>query len=63
VIVSEPAYPIPRPDGGNDPRFCLGLAIDVLAVLATYRYPLVACSADFTHWQQALFNAIYQEKP
>jgi hypothetical protein len=59
---SERVYPIPRPASGDDPRFCLGLAIDIAKVLTAYGYPQVT-GADFTHWQQALFATIYQEKP
>jgi hypothetical protein len=61
-VSNQPVYPIPRPDGGDDPRFCFGLACDVVAILAAYGFPPVACSTDFLYWQQHLFTAIYQEK-
>ncbi|WP_117215864.1 hypothetical protein [Allorhizocola rhizosphaerae] len=53
-------YPLPRPD--DDPRFCFGLAYDVAKVLAAYGYPPVTSGGDFTHLQQHLFQAIYQQK-
>jgi hypothetical protein len=58
-----PAYPLTRPAGGDDPRFTIGLALDVAAVLARHDYPPVATTADLIRWQQALFTAIYQETP
>jgi hypothetical protein len=58
-----PAYPIARPESGDDPRFSLGLALAVAAVLTRHGYPPIGASADLTHLQQTLFKAIYQEKP
>jgi hypothetical protein len=57
-----PVYPIPRPRGGEDARFTLGLALDVAAVLARHGYPPVATGTDLLHWQQALFAAIYHKE-
>lgn len=54
------AYPIPRPRQGHDPRFSLGLALDVADVLTRHGYPPITCGADLRHLQQALFTAIYQ---
>jgi hypothetical protein len=58
-----PAYPIAGPASGDDPRFSLGLALDVAQVLTRHGYPPFGAGADLTHLQQALFKAIYQEKP
>jgi hypothetical protein len=57
-----PAYPIPRPEGGHDARFCLGLALDVAKVLKHYGYPPVLSGRDLLRLQQALFTLIYQEE-
>ncbi|MGW5580997.1 hypothetical protein [Micromonospora chokoriensis] len=55
-------YPIPRP--ADDPRFTLGLALDVARVLAERGYPSMTepydgCGADFLALQDALFSLIY----
>jgi len=55
-------YPIPRPACSDDPRFTLGLAIDVIAVLARWGYPPITAGRDVTRLQQTLFGFIYQEK-
>jgi hypothetical protein len=57
----SPAYPIARPDSGDDARFCLGLALDIGAVLTRYGYPPVHTAADVSRLHQALFGFIYQE--
>jgi hypothetical protein len=57
----SPAYPVPRPDSGDDPRFCSGLGIDVGKVLAQYGYPPVSTGQDLGRVMQALFRLIYQE--
>jgi len=54
-----PAYPI-RPPAGGDPRFTIGLAMDVADVLTRHGYPALACGRDLAHWQGALFTTIYQ---
>jgi hypothetical protein len=59
----EATYPIPRPTGGDDPRFSYGLAHDVITALTAHGYPPMTNGADLHYWQQALFTAIYQEKP
>ncbi len=56
-----PTYPIGRPASGDDPRFCLGLAIDTAKVLTAYGYPPITAAADLIRLQQALFGLIYQE--
>jgi hypothetical protein len=58
--IQQPAYPIPRPGGGQDARFTLGLALDVAAVLTRHGYPPIICGTDLLRLQQALFGAIYQ---
>lgn len=57
-----PAYPQARPQGGDDSRFTLTLALNVAAVLARPGYPPINTSADLIRLQQALFGAIYQPK-
>jgi hypothetical protein len=57
----SPAYPLPRPDSGDDPRFCYGLGIDVGKVLAQHGYPPVSTGKDLGRVMQALFRLIYQE--
>lgn len=53
-----PAYPLALP-GGDDPRFTVGLALDVAAVLASHGYPHLAGGGDLTHWQHTLFTGLY----
>lgn len=55
--MSERQYPIrPRPD--EDPRFTLGLALDVAKVLNEHGYPQIS-GRDFLELQQALFGFLY----
>jgi hypothetical protein len=56
------AYPIPRSDHSDDPRFTLGLALDVADVLTRHGYPPITTGADLRHLQQALFTTIYQTR-
>lgn len=62
-LVEQPAspprlYPIsPRPV--EDPRFTLGLALDVAKVLHEHGYPKVIAGRDFLELQQALFGFLY----
>jgi hypothetical protein len=58
-----PTYPLSRPHNGGDPRFTVGLACDVAAVLHRYGYPPLTTGADLLRLQMALFAAIYQEQP
>lgn len=58
---TSPAYPMPRPESGDDARFCLGLALDIAKVLTSYGYPPITTGADLQHWQQALFGTIYAQ--
>jgi hypothetical protein len=61
MTTDTPAYPIRRPDSGDDTRFTLGLALDIAAVLARHGYPPLSTGADLLRLQQALFALIYQE--
>jgi hypothetical protein len=45
--------------GGGDPRFTVGLALDIADVLTRHGYPALACGHDLAHWQDALFTSIY----
>ena len=56
--MSERQYPIrPRPD--EDPRFTIGLALDVAKVLHQHGYPQISGGRDFLELQQALFGFLY----
>jgi hypothetical protein len=51
-------YPIiPAPD--EDPRFTLGLAIDIADVLEAHGYPAITGGLDFVDLQQALYRFLY----
>jgi hypothetical protein len=54
-----PAYPIRPPAGGADPRFTIGLALDIADVLTRHGYPALTCGHDLAHWQTGLFTTIY----
>lgn len=57
----ERAYPIrPRPD--EDPRFNLGLTIDVAQVLADHGYPPIEHGLDLVDLQQALYGFLYGDR-
>ena len=62
VSSGQRCYPLSRPEHGDDPRFCFGLAYDVAKVLAAYGHPAITSSGDLLHLQQHLFHAIYQQK-
>ncbi len=55
----DPAYPVPDP-GEHDPRFTLGLTLDVAAVLTRHGYPPPRAGADLLRLQQALRRSIYR---
>lgn len=56
--LAERQYPIrPRPE--NDPRFTLGLALDVAKVLKDHGYSEITSGRDFLELQQALFGFLY----
>lgn len=53
-------YPIsPAPD--EDPRFTLGLALDIANVLKDHGYPEITNGLDFVELQQALFRFLYRD--
>jgi hypothetical protein len=56
--MSEPTYPLPRP--ANDPRFTLGLTVDVAEVLTQHGYPTLT-GVDFVELQQTLFRFLYRQ--
>ena len=53
-------YPVSRPPGGNDPRFTLGLGLDVAKALHEHGYPACA-SHDLADLQLALFRFLYEQ--
>lgn len=59
--MTERAFPIqPRPD--DDPRFTLGLILEVAEVLAKHGYPDITTpdrARDFVEFRQALFGFLY----
>ncbi|WP_051110214.1 hypothetical protein [Saccharomonospora halophila] len=56
----ERVFPIPRPASGNDPRFTLGLLLDVKQVLVQHGYPMdQATGPDHLALKQALFRFLY----
>lgn len=60
--MSERVYPI-RPEPEDDPRFTLGLTIDVAEVLVRHGYPDPrGTGLDFVGLQQALFGFLYREE-
>lgn len=54
---TERAYPLARPDD-DDPRFTIGLLIDVASVLRQHGYPPLV-DGDLISLQQALFGFLY----
>ncbi|GGO46420.1 hypothetical protein GCM10012287_16700 [Streptomyces daqingensis] len=56
--MSERAFPV-RPRPKEDPRFTVGLALDVAAVLEQHGYPKFIAGRDFLELQQALFGFLY----
>jgi hypothetical protein len=52
----ERAYPLPADD---DPRFTIGLTIDVAKVLEQRGYPPVRTGRDLVELQQALYGFLY----
>lgn len=59
-MTSARLYPItPPPD--DDPRFTLGLAIDVAGVLEAHGYPEITGGGDFVELQQALYRFLYRD--
>jgi hypothetical protein len=52
------SYPLPRVD--HDPRFTVGVSIDVAGVLVKHGYPEITSGADLRELQQALFRFLYE---
>jgi hypothetical protein len=50
-------YPLPRPD--DDPRFTLGLAVELRDVLTKHGYPEMT-GIDIVNLQQALYGFLYE---
>lgn len=58
-MTADRQYPItPAPD--EDPRFTLGLALDVANVLKAHGYPEITSGLDLVELQQALFRFLYR---
>ncbi len=55
-------YPLGRPSSGNDPRFTVGLMLDVGAVLERHGFPALTEGMDVVELQQALFSFIYKRE-
>jgi len=51
------AYPLPRPD--DDPRFTVGLLLDVARVLEQHGYPPVRAGLDLVDLRQCLFSFLF----
>lgn len=51
-------YPLPAPT--DDPRFTMGLLIDVVKVLEQHGYPQITHGLDLVDLQQALFSFLYR---
>ncbi|MEV8523228.1 hypothetical protein AB0451_03570 [Streptomyces sp. NPDC052000] len=56
--MTDRLFPITPPPEG-DPRFTVGLAVDVADVLHQHGYPLIASGADMVELQQAMFRFLY----
>lgn len=52
------AYPLPRQ--AEDPRFNMGLLIDVARTLKEHGYPRITEGRDLVELQQALFRFLYE---
>ncbi len=57
-VVSDRNYPLPRLD--DDPRFNMGLLIDVRKVLTEHGYPPITTGRDIVELQLALFGFLYE---
>ena len=55
--MSDHEYPLPRTE--DDPRFSMGLLIDVIKVLNGHGYPPITKGRDIVELQQALFGFLY----
>lgn len=57
--MSARAYPLPRPESGDDPRFTFGLMYDVGKVLEAHGFPPVRNGSDHVDLMQALFGFVF----
>ena len=53
----ERAYPLPPAE--EDPRFTIGLTLDVAKMLEAHGYPPVRAGLDLVELQQALYGFLY----
>jgi hypothetical protein len=49
----------PLPDTGEDPRFTLGLIIDVANVLVSHGYPRPTTGTDYFRLHEAMFGFLH----
>jgi hypothetical protein len=54
-------YPISAP--ADDPRFTVGLLIDLADVLQTHGYPRLCSGGDLLDLQQVMFRFLYDIRP
>lgn len=59
--MSERTYPLPQ-RADADPRFTMGLLLEVRAVLARHGYPPVTDGLDLVELQQVLFGFLCAPK-
>jgi hypothetical protein len=57
--MSMRAYPLPRPESGDDPRFSFGLMYDVGKVLEAHGFPPVRNGSDHVDLMTALFGFVF----
>lgn len=57
--MSARVYPLPRPESGDDPRFCFGLIHDVGKVLESHGFPPVRNGSDHVDLMTALFGFVF----
>lgn len=57
--MSTPAYPLPRPESGDDPRFTFGLIHEVGKVLEAHGFPPVRNGSDHVDLMAALFGFVF----
>ncbi|MFD0074323.1 hypothetical protein ACFVIY_18000 [Streptomyces sp. NPDC127166] len=58
--MTDRAYPI-QPALEDDPRFNIGLTVDVIKVLEEHGYPPIKNGLDIVALQQALFRFLYED--
>jgi hypothetical protein len=57
--VKAVVYPVAPPVGDRDPRFTLGLVVEVAEVLARHGFPAFEAGDDLVRLELALYRAIY----